>query len=183
MQAGKRQRLVRLLFTVAIAVGIVGAWWWRWTAPYRTLTTFIEALYAGNTKVLYELTPEHERRGASVTPELVERTYHEFLKPLLEQCFRRDRLVRIERGEPEEVFIRYGGQKRVFRVYRREAIFYLWFQGEKRPLEIRLCLPPDRQGWRIPFSYFIRLNFGPQVMKQLGYKKYASTDGGVFWLP
>jgi len=167
------KKLKFLIGTTAVIV--TGIWYWIWQAPYRTLTVFVDALYVGDTQKIYELMPAHEKGKASVGIELVERTYHQFLKPLLEQKYSREKIIHIQR------------EKTAF-TRPREALFYIWFQGEKHPLVIYLCLPSDRQGWRVPFSYFVWLTakgiYGDPnpVMRQLGYKKVATTDGGFFWL-
>ncbi len=167
-----RKRLWTLVVTAAVATA-VGVWWWQWSAPYRTLTAFMDALYAGNITTLHALTPTHEQKLAGVTPQLVEKTYRQFLKPLLEQRFPHERLMRIQRQNSG---------------HRREVLFYLWFQGEQHPLVVYLCRPPDRQGWRVPFSYFVWLTAKGEygratpIMRQLGYEKVATTDGGVFLL-
>lgn len=163
--------------SVILAITLVGVWW-VWQAPYRTLTAFVNALYAGDIKTIYELTPVHEREqtGVKLNMELVERTYRQFLKPLLDQHYPREKLVRIQRESSKNV----GS--------RRQALFYLWFRDELYPLVIYLCHPPDRQGWRVPFSYFVWLTakglYGnpTPIMHQLGYEKVATADGGTFWL-
>jgi len=131
------KKLKFLIGTTAVIV--TGIWYWIWQAPYRTLTVFVDALYVGDTQKIYELMPAHEKGKASVGIELVERTYHQFLKPLLEQKYSREKIIHIQR------------EKAAF-TRPREALFYIWFQGEKHPLVIYLCLPSDRQGWRVLFS-------------------------------
>lgn len=175
MQMLRKRRFSLFLFVIGIPAIAVGVWWWHWQAPYRTLTAFLNALYAGNTQTLYQLTPNHERERAGVNLELVERTYRQFLKPLLDQRYQREKLVRIQRESSKNT-------------RPREVLFYLWFQDEQYPLVIYLCLPPDRQGWKVPFSYFVWLTakglYGnpTPLMRRLGYEKVATTDGGAFWL-
>ncbi len=162
-----RTKRLKISILTIVILSAVGLWWWRWQAPYRTLIVFMDALYVGDIQKIYELMPAHEKEKASVGIELVEQAYRQFLKPLLEQRYRREKLIRIQR------------EKAAF-TRPREVLFYLWFQGE--------CLPPDRQGWRVPFSYFVWLTakgiYGDPnpIMRQLGYKKVATTDGGFFWL-
>jgi hypothetical protein len=166
----KRQWVI--LTTLAVIATVVGVWWWQWQAPYRTLTTFVDALYKGNTKTLYDLTPYHERH--IVTEETVETTYLRFLKPLLNDHFPKSRLIRIGRFSDRP----------------RTVIFYLWFREQDKPLVIYLCYPPDRQGWRVPFSYFVWLNakglYGDlnadYIMYRLGYRQVATPEGDTFAL-
>ena len=170
-----QRKQVLTLSVIGITVILVGVWWWIWQAPYRTLTIFVNALYTGDVKTIYELTPAHEREQAGVDKELIARTYRQFLNPLLHQRYLRERLIHIQRESSRNT-------------RPREVLFYLWFQDEKYPLVVYLCRPPDRQGWKVPFSYFVWLtakglygNPNP-VMRQLGYEKVATTDGSVFWL-
>jgi hypothetical protein len=66
----------------------------------------------------------------------------------------------------------------------------LWFREQDKPLVIYLCYPPDRQGWKVPFSYFIWLNakglYGDlnadQIMYRLGYQRVATPEGDTFAL-
>jgi len=161
--------IVLVALCVAIAVGV---WWWVWRAPYRTLTAFVEALYNGDIKTLYSFVPEHERQ--IVTVDLMRTTYLRFLRSLLDRHFPKPLLVRVERFSDRP----------------REVIFYLRFQERDKPLVIYLCYPPDRQGWKVPFSYFIWLNvkgiygdtYANSIMKRLGYQRVATPDGGTFAL-
>jgi hypothetical protein len=161
-----------VLIALIVTAIVVGVWWWRWQAPYRTLTTFIDVLYNGNIKALYDLMPYHERH--IVTEDMVEITYFRFLKPLLSDHFPKSRLIHIEH----------------FSERPRIVIFYLWFREQDKPLVIYLCYPPDRQGWKVPFSYFIWLNakglYGDlnadQIMYRLGYQRVATPEGDTFAL-
>ncbi|MDW8029440.1 MAG: hypothetical protein RMK94_13715 [Armatimonadota bacterium] len=150
-------------------VAIVGVWWWIWQAPYRTLTIFINALYTEDIKTIYNLIPEHERRYKVVTPELIKSTYSQFLKPFLLKDFPRYHLIQIQKDSDRP----------------RSLIFYLRFKNQERLLLIYLSNPPGRQGWKVPFSYFVWLNaklYGDAdtIMRQIGYKHIATPEGGVF---
>lgn len=157
---------------VLVTVLTIGAGWWRWQAPYRTLTVFLNALYSGDIKTLYALAPNHER--LFVTEKLVNDTYQRFLKPLLIRHFPKDSLVRVQRDSDRP----------------RSYLFYLWFRGQEKPLVVYLCYPPDRQGWRVPFSYFVWLTargmYGDPkadlLMRRWGYVRVATPEGGSFSL-
>ncbi len=160
----------RLLLLCPLCLIVVGVWW-VWQAPYRTLTTFLEALYAGDCKTIYNLTPNYERRYGIVTLELIERTYSQFLKPYLLTDFPRHRLIQIQHDSDRP----------------RSLIFYLRFSGQERLLLVYLCNPPGRERWKVPFSYFVWLNaklYGDAntIMRQLGYERVATPEGSAFSL-
>ena len=166
-----------ILAVSTLMVALVGVWWWRWQAPYRTLITFTNALYDGDIKTLYDLTPSHEREQTGLNMALLERTYHQ-LSPLLQQHYPRDHLGRIQRASEA---IRHPN----------EVAFYLWFQFQDKryPMMVYLCRLPNESGWKVPFSYFVWLMAkgfysDPNLfMFSLGYKRVATTDGGSLRLP
>ncbi|MDW8029433.1 MAG: hypothetical protein RMK94_13680 [Armatimonadota bacterium] len=127
---------------------VIGIWWWQWQSPYRTLITFLRALHKGDVDTIYALCPVHEMK-TGLTKDLVERTYRQFLKPVL---LDKRELVRIQRisfhGPIPEIFIR-----------QRIVPFLLWFKdkgtGEMKPFYISVVHHPEEKKWKIAFGHFI----------------------------
>jgi len=171
-----RKPLGLVLVIVAI---IVGVWWWRWSAPYRTLTVFINALYSGDVKTLYALTPEHERRILNM--ELINRLYLQIIKPLLGDEFPQSSMTRVQRSSERPGIVNYLWPKLV--------IFYLWFKDHDKPFVVYTYLY-RQQGWKVPFTYFVWLNakglYGDDtanfMMRRLGCLRVATPGGGTFVL-
>jgi hypothetical protein len=174
----------RYLISAGIAgIVAVGVWWWNWQAPYRTLTVFLTALETGDTKTLYALTPIYERRF--VTPELIDSTYQNFLKPRL---LTEKRLIKIRRTSIKRPLL---PELRLSRV--RAVQFYLWFQDKKGKEVVTAVIiqrPPTEEIWKVPFSTFVFNTclslYGPlnadKVMASLGFAWIALPEGGVSWV-
>ncbi len=168
-----------------VAVMVIGVWWRQWSAPYRTLMTFLAALEKGDLDTVYALTPSQERAKGIITPELVRRTYEHLLRP---RWLERYRLVRIERTSPKgdmppEIWVRSVAVR--FVLHYRDA------QGNalEPPLIVYASRPPQDKGWRIPFSYFVfiaahrLIGFEPSEgdawMYRMGYRFIYLHDGFV----
>lgn len=169
------------VITSLIVMGIVlVGWWYYWQAPYRTLKKFLHALEVGDIETLYALTPLHERKHANVTPELMEKTYKHFLKPLLSEY----RLVRIHRASRRsplpEIIIKDI-----------EVPFWLWFknsEGKTLLTAAQVIRYPGDKDWKVPFSLFVwKLAIaacgreqGDATLVRLGYDLVAGARGDVF---
>jgi hypothetical protein len=176
----ERKHLV-ITSLIVISVVLVG-WWYYWQAPYRTLRKFLHALEVGDVETLYALIPPHERKHANITPELMEKTYKHFLKPLLSEY----RLVRIRRTSPRSLI-----PELIIRDI--EVPFWLWFKnskGETLFTMAQVMRYPGDKGWKIPFSLFVlKLAIAAygrgqaeETLLRLGYDLIADARGTVFSL-
>ncbi len=168
-----------IIIASLVIVSIVFAGWWHyWQAPYRTLKTFLRALEVGDIKTLYDLTPPHERKQANVTPELIEKTYKELLKPLLSEY----RLVRIQRTSAKNPWIPEILIKDI------HVPFWLWYrnaEGKTLFTAAHVMRYPGEKGWKIPFGLFVwKLGIAAygreridEMLMRLGYDLIADYRG------
>ncbi len=142
----KRRRLVYII-TLSSVVMVVAIYWWHWQAPYRKLRLFLRALETGDIQTLYSLTPKrYERQICGLTPELIDKTYQQVLKPLFSEY----RLVYIRRtsmsGLIPEIWIRSHVVpfQLKFRNRQGKTLFVLadvvWYHDE---------------GWVVPWGIFV----------------------------
>jgi len=184
----KLKRRRRKAFFAALSVVMVMAiwvWWRQWSAPYRALMTFLNALERGDLDTVYALTPSQERAKGIITPELVRRTYEHLLRP---RWLERYRLVQVERPSPKndgppEIWVRSVAVQ--FVLHYRDA------QGNtiNPPLIVYVSRTPQDREWRIPFSYFVFLTAhrligfeshqGDTWMYRMGYRFIYLHNGFV----
>jgi len=142
----KRTRL-KIIFCCIVITILIGVWYWHWQAPYRTLISFLRALEQGDVDTIYALS-SYKERNLGLTKELVERSYYQFLKPILIKQYQLMRIRRISvTSLKPELWIRQ---------YSVPFVLYFLSADSKRIIVLSPVVRyPGEYRWCIPFSYFV----------------------------